>query len=107
MHDAIFLKGAFENSFKENAFAALRPHLFRFEATILATQAIFVSLKYALHLIDMKYAGQWHNKSAFKFYLELRQCDSSALYVVFFMIIFVSRIAHASFGISGSLYEIL
>ena len=47
-------------------------------------------MKFGLHLIELGSSGQWHNKSIYKFYLELFiNATRSVLYIIFFVIIFV------------------
>jgi len=89
--DSVFLHSAVQNSFDKNGtFVPSVLIYFSFEATILATTVTSISCKYCLNLADMFANGQWHNKSTFKFYLELIiNAVRSILYVVFFMIIFV------------------
>ena len=91
LSDVLFLRSAVGQSFKDDAFVPSVLIYFGFEATILATAVVSSSFKYVIHIVDtVCMAGQWHNKSTAKFYLELAvNATRSILYVVFFMIIFV------------------
>ena len=89
--DTLFLSGTVDNSF--NASGEFVPSVliyFGFESSILITAAFSTSMKFGLHLIELGSSGQWHNKSIYKFYLELFiNATRSVLYIIFFVIIFV------------------
>lgn len=89
--DGAFLKLAVSSSFDANGtFLPSVLIYFGFESTILATAALSVACKYVLFLVDSRSGGQWHNKSTYKFYLELAiNAVRSVLYIIFFMLIFV------------------
>jgi len=62
--------------------------LFAFEYVVLLSMMVSLSIKYVIHILDMRREGRWDSKGTYVFYLQLvTDLFQLFVYMIFFMII--------------------